>query len=474
LLSLTSLTSFMFAEVQTFEPSTSPLLLMIGIPLGIAGLFLLRHHRSLSLLPSWLFSSTLVPMVMHPPMILLYPSIPIAVLSSTLLSTCLHKALHISRELDEYHVELDVGRAAGILLYVLLLSSVIIQSYVIVNDVGASTGVYFERYGSNDLVEALNWICTYSPRDAVILAEHPLGTWISSYTGRPVITNIPTASSPSNIGYFLQCYDADTILNANYEIRNRFIRLRDWETVAPQRSPVIASSDGEKYTDFLYLDENHATVTYEYKGVTVAPDFYMYLEKNTSWVIRSGEQAVLQHFYLLEDGVKIFKSISLNKSASTLITYKITSEESVLKMFTVKLWIPWERKLGFTEVSGNTFSLQLDSGSYEIEFRGDLAELKFGFDEKWSQPRVHAVFKPIENRIYAEILIRALDVRPVSWMKDEVVSVSARELVIKHNVGYAVIPIAVKREFMDKFGLDVDLFKSQFENAKLTVYKATP
>lgn len=474
LLSLTSLASFMFAEIQTFEPSASTLPLMIGIPLGIAGLFLLRHQRSFSLLLSWLFSSVSVPLVAHSPMALLYTSIPIAVSSSTLLPTCLREALHVGKELDEYHVELDAGKVAGILLCALLLFSAIIQSSVIVNNVRASTGIYFERYGSRELVEALDWIRTYSSGKTVILAEYPLGTWISSYTGRPVITNAPTARPHSNVGYFLQCYDAETILNANYEIRNRFLRLRDWEPVAPQRSPIVASSDGERYTDFLYLDENHATVTYEYGGAVVAPDFYRYVEKNTSWAVRSGEQASLKHFYLLEGGVTIFKGVGLDRSASALITYNITSEKAVLKMFTVKLWIPWERKLGFTEVSGNRFRLELDSGAYEVEFHGDLAGLRFGFDEKWSQPRIYAVFKPAENRVYAEILIKALDARPISWMDDGVVSESARELVIKRNVGYAVIPKAVKGDFMDKFGLDIGLFKSQFENAKLTVYKATP
>jgi hypothetical protein len=473
LFSAPSLILFPFTEVLTFEPPATPLPITLGVLASVVGLFLLLRNRKIFLLTaSWLFSSMLVSGLVHFPLIYLYASLPIAVSSLALLPECRKEAVVLSVEGEEHHVEVDVGKVAGLALLCLIVLSTLASTCNVVGSATLHTTVYVERYGDEDLLDALNWLNGHTPENAVILAEHPLSTWIQSYTNRPTITNYPVEFA-QNIEELIRSYDADTVLNANYEVRNRFMRLRDWESVAPQRSPSLASSNGEGYVDFLYLDENHATVTYVYNGETFEPDFYQYLEKTTSWVLRSGEQAVLQHTYVLKGGVTIVKRLSLQKESHSTIEYNITSSASTLRSFSIKLWIPWERRLGFTQVSGNQFGFTLDSGEYEVEFQGNIADLKFGYDEEWSQPRVYAAFKPVNNQVQVKIVVKALNVKPVKWAEDDVFSASAKELLEKYNVGYAVIPTAVKREFMDRFGLDNVLFKSQHENSKLTIYKVT-
>ena len=473
LFSAPSLIPFPFAEVLTFDPPATPLPIILGVLASAVGLFLLLKNRKIFLLTaSWLFSSILISGLAHFPLIYLYTSLPIAVSSLALLPECKKKAVIVSGEGEEYHVEVDVGKVAGLALLSLIILSMLTSTYNVVGSVTSHMTVYVKRYGSEDLLDTLNWINGHTPENAVILAEYPLSTWIQSYTNRPTITNYPARFAQS-IEELRRSYDADTMLNANHEVRNRFLRLRDWESVAPQRSPSFASSNGEGYVDFLYLDENHATVTYVYNGETFAPDFYQYVERDTSWVLRGGEQALLQHMYVLKGGVSIVKRLSLQREAQSTIEYNITSTDSTLKSFSIKLWIPWERRLGFTQVSGNRFDFTLDSGEYEVEFHGSITELRFGYDEKWSQPRIFAAFKPANNQIQVKIIVKALNVKPIKWAGDEVVSASAKELLAKYNISYAVIPTAVKVELMDRFGLDNILFKSQHENGKLTIYKVT-
>jgi hypothetical protein len=470
LFSAPSLIFFPLTKTLIFEPPTTLLPIILGFLASAAGLLLLKNREIFLLTASWLFSSMLVPSLIYSPLIYSYASLPIAVSSMTLLAESRRGAIILDGE--ENYVEVDVGKAAGLALLSLIVLSTLTSTCNVVGDAASHIMVYVERYGGDDLLDALNWINRHTPENAVILAEFPLSIWIQSYTNRPAITNHPVKFN-QYAEEFIRSYDADTMLNANYEVRNRFMRLRDWESVAPQRAPSFASSNGEGYVDFLYLDENHATLTYIYNGETLKPGFHQYAEKTTSWISRSSELAVLQHTYILEGGVTIVKRLSLLREAYSTVEYNITSAASTLESFSVKLWIPWGRRLGFTQVSENRFYFTLDSGEYEVEFYGDITYIRFGYDEEWSQPRVLTIFKSVNNQIQAKIVVRALNVEPVKWAEDKVVSVSAKELLAKYNVSYAVIPTAVKGEFMDRFGLDDALFKSLYENSKLTIYKVT-
>ncbi|MEM3833348.1 MAG: hypothetical protein QW128_07155 [Thermoprotei archaeon] len=378
----------------------------------------------------------------------------------------------VKREGEELTVEIDVLKLGAILLTTLLFISSVVASINVYGTSINSSRLFLDIYGNNDLIEALNWISKNTDRNAVIVSEYPLGSWINLYTGRPTLENKPSSLNIS-MKDFLSSYDADSILNSNFEIRNRYIRVRDWSPVAPQRDPVIGSSDGYNYVDFLYIDENHAKVKYVLDGKTVEPDFYNYKSTHSEWIYRNDSSAMLHHVYLL-DGVRIDKYLTVSRSSEVKIVYNVTGGSDVRILgFSLKLWIPWERKLGFTQVKNNTFSVSMDSGDYQVIVSSRLMNMSFGPDEKWTQYRLLCNYEPIGNNIYTEIIVKALNAKSVSWMDDKIVAISADELMAKYRVAYLVVPTIIKKEFMDRFGLDYSRFKSQFENEKITIYKVT-
>ncbi|MEM1587214.1 MAG: hypothetical protein QXX99_07455 [Candidatus Bathyarchaeia archaeon] len=470
LFSATSLISLVFSRIQIVEPPITLLPMIIGMLMSIPAFILLIKERKSCVICCWLASSIIVTALTLPPLLFLYAALPAIISSFTLFTTYLKKMIAAAKEGEElYIMEIDIPKIVGLALLLLLIVSALISTHSVLNSVASETKIYVERYGYGDLLGALEWIKSNTPEGTVVLAEYPLSTWIKSYANRPTLGNYPV-NFDKNVEEFMMSYDADTILNSNFEMRNLFLRLRDWGPVAPQRAPSFASSKDGKYLDFLYIDENHVNVKYSFRGETLKPDFYGYKERTVSWLVRSGEEAALQYVYALEGNVTIVKRIFLEKSPEATIEYSVTSTSSNIESFSVKMWIPKERKIGFAQISGNKFYFMLDSGEYVVEFQGNLKKLIFGPDEIWLQNRVFAVFEQLDNQILVRIIVRVLKAEPLTWMKDEVFSTSARELLTKYRVGYAVIPTAVKKVNMDRFGLDDELFKSQYENSKLTVY----
>ncbi|MEO0252430.1 MAG: hypothetical protein ABIM44_09395, partial [candidate division WOR-3 bacterium] len=231
-------------------------------------------------------------------------------------------------------MEIDIPKIVGLALLLLLIVSALISTHSVLNSVASETKIYVERYGYGDLLGALEWIKSNTPEGTVVLAEYPLSTWIKSYANRPTLGNYPV-NFDKNVEEFMMSYDADTILNSNFEMRNLFLRLRDWGPVAPQRAPSFASSKDGKYLDFLYIDENHVNVKYSFRGETLKPDFYGYKERTVSWLVRSGEEAALQYVYALEGNVTIVKRIFLEKSPEATIEYSVTSTSSNIESFLV-------------------------------------------------------------------------------------------------------------------------------------------
>jgi len=248
--------------------------------------------------------------------------------------------------------------------------------------------------------------------------------------------------------------------------------LRDWGPVAPQRVPSFAVSDGENFVDFLYVDESHAQVTYDLNGSSYTPNFYNYTVRFSDWVDRSSEVAILSHIFAVE-GALINKTICLSRSvAEASVEYKIEANPNAsLQKFSLKAWIPWERRLGFTKVSGSMVELSLDVGDFLVSFEGNVLSVSFEPDKVWSQMKAETIFAPASNQIYAKMTVKALTAKPIRWSTDEIVAYATTELMAQHRVAYVVVPTIVKKQGMDRFGLDFPKFLSMFENNKLTVYK---
>ena len=479
LASLPALSGFIFSGYRAvltidFNVLTPPFIILLV--LGITGLYMI--YRDKGVIPSiylfWLAASTSITWLSIGPVGLpIYIIYPLFIPLSYLVLNGLKGLYKVVYEGGEDVIEIDLGgvKLPTLILVALLIFSGISQSYVVADQVARYNQFVTERYGADALLDVVNWIKFNTPEDAKILVEYPLSTWISLYTGREVITDYNPFGDDN---FDLASYEASSMLNSNYEVRNAYIRIWDWSPVAPQRTPLISSSDGRSYIDFIYIDENNARVTYIDGGRVVSPDFYSYLSANSTWVERSSDRVVLMHRYVLSGGVLITKYITLDKDPKVNIKYIITSNQSNILNFLIKLWIPWERRVGVTEIRGSSFYFTLDSGEYRIDFGGDLKSIDFRPDEKWAQQRVSALYQPDgDNTIEVDIDIIVLNAREISWAGDGVVSYSIDELLSKNGVSYAVIPTILKKELMDRFGLDYKHFKHVYENSKLTVYKVT-
>ncbi len=476
---------FMLPDI-TLEPAILTLTLLTSFFGGIL-LYARRNLRSLEWLMSWLIASVAVPPFLNAPFstaVGLFALPPLLILASTLLLNVDRGIVRIletaasnikvesgeKREAEKL-LEVDVTKLFSAVLLALLLFSGLMGGYGMYAEVNAAYGLERERYGDAELLEALNWISENTPKHAVVVAEYPLGDWVEAITGRETLSNrlVDFRIDPEG---FQRSYAADSILNANYEIRNAFLRLRDWGPTAPQRVPYFAVSDGERFIDFLYVDESHAKVTYIIGGSSFTPNFYQYAVLFSGWVKRSSDMAVLRHVYEV-DGALINKTIWLSRGkAEASIEYIIEAKPGVsLQEFSLKAWIPWSRRLGYIRVSGLRVELSLDVGNFLISFGGDVRSVDFRPDEEWAQQRAEAKFAPVKNRIYAKMVVKALAAKPIAWGGDEVTAYSMGELMAQYHVAYVIVPTIVKMQMIDRFGLDFPTFVSMFENSKLTVYK---
>lgn len=462
--------SFTLSEM-VIDPVIPALALLTAFFGGVL-LYRRRNMQGLKLLISWLVASVVVPPLLNVPVltaVAVYALPSLLILGSALvlnvdqgmIITVKGAVVASNRrkksEGSEKLMEVDITKLTCVILLIVLGLYSMISNYVAYAEVNTAYGLEWERYGDLELREAMTWINIRTPQNAVIVAEDPLRDWVEAFGGRTTLSN---------------SYVTDSILCANYEIRNLFLRLRDWGPIAPQRVPFFAVSDGESFVDFLYVDESHAQVTYNLDGNSYTPNFYNYTVRFSGWIERSSEVAILCHVFEVE-GAFINKTIWLSKGAAEAsVEYTVeTKPNASLQEFSLKAWVPWGRRLGFTEVSGSRVELSLDVGDFLVSFEGNLLSVAFEPDKKWAQMRAEAIFTPISSQIYAKMTVKALTAKPIGWSKDEVVAYATTELMAQYRVAYVIVPTIVKKQGMDRFGLNFPKFLSMFENSKLTVYK---
>ncbi len=448
-----------------------PALALITALFGGVLLYKRRKLQCLKLLVPWLIASLVVPILLNISVLTalaVYALPSLLILGSALVLNVNQDVIKTVRgavtsnrrkksEESEKLLEVDITKLTCVILLIVLGLYSMISNYVAYAEMNTAYGLEWERYGDLELRETMTWINIHTPQNAVVVAEDPLRDWVEAFGGRTSLTN---------------SYVTDSILGANYEIRNLFLRLRDWGPVAPQRVPFFAVSDGENFVDFLYVDESHAHITYNLDGSLYTPNFDNYTVCFSGWIKRSSEVAILRYVFEIE-GAFINKTIWLSKDAAEAsVEYIIEAKPNAsLQKFSLKAWVPWERRLGFTEVSGSRVELSLDVGDFLVSFEGNLLSVAFEPDKEWSQMRAEAIFMPINGQIYAKMTVKALTAKPIGWSNDEVVAYATTELMAQYRVAYMVVPTIVKKQGMDRFGLDFPKFLSMFENSKLTVYK---
>ncbi|HKT21321.1 MAG TPA: hypothetical protein VJR06_01680, partial [Nitrososphaerales archaeon] len=129
---------------------------------------------------------------------------------------------------------LDLGKLAALLLVLLILGSDLGFALSSYRAATAEDSALAARYGSTGLIQAMSWLKQDTPTNSLILSEYPLSQWVQAVGDRPVISDSPQNSTLQS---FYESYDANTMLNSTYELRNGYMRVRDWAPIAPQRSP---------------------------------------------------------------------------------------------------------------------------------------------------------------------------------------------------------------------------------------------
>ena len=374
-----------------------------------------------------------------------------------------HDAVKSVAQGGDTAVEIDVVKAAAIGVLVLMLLASAGTTFAQTQSF-ASDRSFSDRYGSSSLLQAMDWLKSNTPSGSLVLAEYPLSQWVQTVAVRPVLTDLPVSPNSSQ---FTRSYDASTILNATNEMSNGYFRVRDWAPVAPQRSPVIGVSEGNQYVDFLYNDENHFGLLNSTGGVIPIP--YAERPKLQSGFVDANGTTELVEVYTYS-GATVEQDISLGSGAEATITYAVTyGSGSGMTGAQLKLWVPWDRQIGFSQVQGRTLALDLDVGHFTIAASGPVSSMKFGQDPVWGQPEVTLVASA-RSSFEVTIRVSASDIRPVTWSTG-FTAVSDTQLLSKYQVAFAVIPTAVKTENLDRFGTYFPTYTSVFQNDKLTIYR---
>ena len=364
-------------------------------------------------------------------------------------------------------VEVDFAKLASMILIVLVLLSSLAVTNGYANSLNASSSYVAQKYGSTELYQALNWLEGNTPPSAVILSEHPLSAFIQGISGRSVVTN---SNISPNSQSFQRSYDADTLLNATYEMRNGYVRVRDWAPAAPQRSPVIGVSNGSTYLDILYQDESYFHLL-DRSGAEIPIPYWNYTKVQSGFV-NGTDGVVLRQVYDV-DGATVARNVTLGGGALATISYSITAPPTRgISGVDLKLWVPWARQTGFVDVGQRSILLNLDAGQFNVNFSGPIRSLEFGPDPVGGQSRAFAVYTAAGGRVSFTIQVSGSNVVPVSWSHGPQ-NVSSSQLISKYKVAYAVIPTIVKARFLDLFGAYSPTFTSVYQNDKLTIYKVT-
>jgi hypothetical protein len=219
-------------------------------------------------------------------------------------------------------VHVDGTRAAALVFILLILAADLGTSVAASRASVNGYATLATRYGNPELFQAMAWLNQNTPAGSAVLSEYPLSLWVNTLGGRPSLSNFNLNSSYSG---FLATYDADTMLNSTYEMRNGFMRVRDWAPVAPQRSPLISVAGGDQYLNVLYVDENHLNLL-DPNGVPISVPYGNVTKLSSGFAEVNGSVALQQRYVI--SGVNVERDVLMGNGAQLTLAYVVTANQT--------------------------------------------------------------------------------------------------------------------------------------------------
>ena len=272
---------------------------ILAIISTIAGVYLaFRNYRNIlpyTLIP--LISTTmLLPIIVNH--LLLIPAIPLISLLSTLCKGSIQSIKAMEDGESVYEVNIDLDRLTPVLLLLLLISSLIYNTYVFTSS--------YKPYSNESLhIRKLSReIRDLIPIGSRIIAPLNLSIWIEALTGLDML------------GVYSYGVKMDRVTLTNYRLMNSYIIVDDTNPVTHQYTPRVKVYDGYEYTDLFTINDGKVLLSISNSTVNLHSSYIIdtYGNETNNLLLLT---TIYKHPLLT-----VRKTESLNKWSPTLnITY---------------------------------------------------------------------------------------------------------------------------------------------------------
>lgn len=304
-------------------------------------------------------------------------------------------------------------------------------------------------YGDYEKVSALEWIKRETALDSVFVADEYMGRWIEGYASRRTYLYM----EPRFLfikGQLERYYVASSVLLADKEIRNCYLRVFDQAPYNMSYTPMICFWDKGEYKETLYVDErimvkelenltlsNLEITSRAYIGSSNIEAYYIYRN-----VLRQNETLLMRKIILV-DGCKVD------------VIY-----ESVIRNVTVYVNISPKRPVNLIEVYGRRVVIHTDLGKVLIDtsaekIRSEGRKIKFYSGG-------------------SSLIIQAFMENPVRNELNQTLVFESSKIVRENSISYIVVPrISLKGlETLPEYQHLLGKFKVAYVNDRVIILEA--
>ena len=272
-----------------------------------------------------------------------------------------------------------------------------------------------DPYGDQEKLAALNWITQNTRSGSIFVADELMGRWIEGYTMRRVFMYMEPKFMYIE-GQLDRYYIATSILEANYEIRNGYVRVQDQNPYSPSFCPIVSIWAEGEYKEVLAVNDT---------GLT---DKNIVSDDVASTLKVKGDTATIQTSYN-NDKIAINKTIEVNTGSKLTIKYFL--EDSNLKDATVDIEMSQKRDVNLIEITAGQVKINTDIGN--ILIHTNTATILNSQDD-------HKLMLPYDLTQNGTIAIEIEAEKPAKNSLNALVATSAGQVINVNKISYIVIP----------------------------------
>lgn len=304
-------------------------------------------------------------------------------------------------------------------------------------------------YGDYEKVSALEWIKRETPLDSVFVADEYMGRWIEGYASRRTYLYM----EPRFLfikGQLERYYIASSVLLADKEIRNCYLRVLDQAPYNMSYTPIICFWNRGEYKETLYIDEKIMVRGLE--NLTLS-DLRIISRACT-------ETSSIETYYINKDVFRQNETLLMKKVIS-VSGYKVdVIYESVIKNVTVYVNISLKRSVNLVEVYDRRAVIHTDLGKVLIDTSAEKIK---------SEGR--------KIRFYSEgsnLTIQVFMENPVRNELDQTLVFESSKIVRENSISYIVVPrISPKGlETLPEYQHLLGKFKVAYVNDRVIILEA--